>query len=114
MIIQLDTENKTVSLANEVRLGELFETLERLLPNGVWADYKIIPFQQNLVVEKIFIDRYPNPIVPNPPLYPDPWQPWITYSGDNTNLDGGTLQNGIVTQANYEVTPGLFQVEVQG
>jgi len=113
MIIQLDTENKTVSLANAVRLGELFETLERLLPNGVWADYNIVPFQQNLIVEKIYIDRYPNPMVPNVPYNPEPWQPWITY-GDNTNLDQSTLQNGIVTNANYEVTPGVFQVEVQG
>lgn len=113
MIIQLDTEKKTVSLSNEAQLGELFETLERLLPNGVWADYRLVPFQQNLVVEKIYIDRFPN-LGPSVPYNPDPWQPWITYGSNGTNMEEGNLQNAISNTANYEVKSGVFQVEVQG
>lgn len=97
MVVQLDTENKTIALQGEVGLGELFETMEKLLPNGTWGEYKVIPYVQNLITERIIVDRFPT--------YPNPyWQPWITYGGDTEPLS--------LPDTNYDVIQGVFEVQL--
>ena len=41
MKIQIDTENKTIKLENEVLLSDLVTTLGRLLPNGEWKKFTL-------------------------------------------------------------------------
>jgi hypothetical protein len=111
MIIQLDTEKKTISLEDSINAGELFELLERMLPNGLWHSFTIQPkvkieyVQSPVIVEKTVYPTYPlypfNPTVqPYNPSYPgtgDPNLPWITY-GKDTNT--------------YSCNPGTFNIEV--
>ena len=75
MKIQLDTENKEIKVEETVNLGELTETLEKLLPNGEWKKFKL-----NTQTK---INWSPNPInVPYQPYNPIPCErPWITYDG---------------------------------
>jgi len=101
MKIQLDTENKEIKVEETVNLGELTETLEKLLPNGEWKSFKL-----NTQTE---INWTPNPFgVPYQPYQPHnpmPWErPWITYDGtDSINVSG---------EANsYNLKSGVFNIE---
>lgn len=99
MKIQLDTENKTIKVEEAVSLGELTETLKRLLPNGEWKSFKLETHTQ--------INWTPNPIVIKeyPRYRTYPW--WgiqtgatehHTYSGSpsvNINTNDYTMLNGV-------------------
>jgi hypothetical protein len=101
MKIQLDTENKVIKVEEAVSLGELTETLERILPNGEWKNFKLETQTQ--------INWNPNPIIierPYQPYNPRPWweQPWITYDGtDSINISGEIT--------NYSLKSGVFNIE---
>jgi len=41
MKIQLDTENKTIKIEGNVLLSDVIETLEKLLPKGLWKTYEL-------------------------------------------------------------------------
>lgn len=41
MKIQLDTTNKTIKVEESVKLQELTDALEKLLPNGEWKEFKL-------------------------------------------------------------------------
>jgi hypothetical protein len=65
MKLQLDTNNKTIKVEEQVGLAELVEILDKLLPNGEWKEYQLqtnttIVWQNNPIV--IHRDRWPNPI----------------------------------------------------
>lgn len=76
MKLQLDTTNKTILIDQEVTFGDLLDTLETLLPNGKWAEYKLIP---NTTVD--WTIGYPM-YTPNiqPLTNPAPDYPWIVTS----------------------------------
>jgi hypothetical protein len=101
MKIQLDTENKVIKVEEVVNLGELTETLERLLPNGEWKDFKLDTQTQ--------INWTPNPIIireqPYQPYNPGPWweYPWITYGTNSINVSGEVT--------NYSLKSGVFNIE---
>jgi hypothetical protein len=71
MKIQLDTENKTITIEESVNLHDFFEQINSILPGGVWREY-------SLQVTKI--TEWRDPItVPHSPTNPDPWvNPWTT------------------------------------
>jgi hypothetical protein len=94
MKIQLDTTAKTIKVEESVNLGSLTETLERLLPNGAWKEFKLEANVQINWANPIIIDRY------YPPYHY--WQPWYTTNGMDLTVqcDGGgsfqpNLQNGV-------------------
>lgn len=64
MKIQLDTQNKTITIEEDVNLHDFYEQLNGLLPGGIWREY-------TLKVTKI--TEWKDPIT-----IPDPWiqQPW--------------------------------------
>jgi len=39
MVITIDTEEMKISLDSSVSLGDFFEELEKVLPNGAWGEY---------------------------------------------------------------------------
>lgn len=84
MKIQLDTTQKTIKVEESVNLGELTETLERILPNGEWKQFKI---ETNTV-----INNFSSPIV----IREYPYRPyhWPWYSGYPTITFGGTTAQG--------------------
>ncbi len=41
MKIQIDTVAKTIKIEEPINLGELTESLERLLPSGLWKEFKL-------------------------------------------------------------------------
>jgi hypothetical protein len=77
MKLQLDTTNKIVKIEESVNLNDLFELLNKILPE-VWQEFKL---EVNTVI------NWSNPIVIEPYIYPVyPWwkQPYI-YGTPNTN-----------------------------
>jgi hypothetical protein len=70
MKIQLDTTLKIIRIEDTVNLGEFFEILERLLPNGIWKEFRL----------EVLIINWTNPIIIDPfpyiPYTPQPLWPW--------------------------------------
>lgn len=92
MKIKLDTINKTIDLEESVRLKDLFNTLNTLLPNEPWKEYTL---NVNATI------YWTNPIVVDTPIYPSypstPY-PWITYSsgtGDGDFTKQPTTTSGV-------------------
>ena len=63
MKLQLDTTMKIIRVEGTVSLLELSETLERLLPNGVWKTF-------SLECGSAIIWAQPVPVYPSWPYYP--------------------------------------------
>jgi hypothetical protein len=99
MKIQLDTSNKTIKLDSSVELKELIDTLERLLPKGLWKEYKL---ETNTVIEKwsnpIFIERK------TVPYYP----PGIWYCNDTVNKNEITCD---VNDKTFSLSSGVHNIE---
>ena len=88
MKLQLDTTNKTISIEEQVTFGDLLDTLEELLPNGRWSEYKLI------TTKTIDWSLYP---IYTPQVYPtDNGCPWITSSDKS--------------ETNYAINPGVFNI----
>jgi len=97
MKLQLDTTERIIRVEETVNLGELFDLLEKLLPNEMWRAFKL---------ETQTVISWVNPItIIEPSKYPDPYpwwrQPWFTYVGDP-----------IQQPAIYGFNKGLFNIEV--
>jgi len=80
MKIQIDNTEKTIVISQSVNIGNLIETLERMLPEGEWKKYTLIIEDEGLRVEKIIITP---PVNPYPVIYrqndvPD-WFKYPTY-----------------------------------
>lgn len=95
MKLQLDTTNKTILIDQEVTFGDLLDTLEALLPNGRWADYKLIP---NQTIQWTTYPMY----TPNiqPLTSPTPDYPWIVTSN--------------VSESSYQIKDGVYNISIDG
>lgn len=90
MKLILDTINKTIQIEEVIQLNDLFETLEQLLPNGLWKEFTLEQkpiittiWKDPIVIEKTnpFRDGPWYPSVPTYPTYPN--QPfWCSSGGD--------------------------------
>lgn len=91
MRLQIDTNLKTIKVEGTVSLLELTETLERLLPNGVWKTF-------SLECGVTIVWTNPVQIYPYYPYYP--W--WITT----------TITNMGAEQVTYTLAPGTYNIEI--
>lgn len=71
MKLQLNTTDKTITIEEKVNIGELVDTLKRLLPNDTWLEFSI---------EVHIINNWSNPIIfpiaqPYIPYNPFPYTP---------------------------------------
>jgi len=109
MKLQLDTTLKTIKVEGTVNLLELTETLERLLPNGVWKTFSL-----ECGVSIVWVN--PQPIYPSWPYYP--WWHTPTYSYISgvgpvaTTASVYTLTNDEGAQVTYNLEPGIYTVEI--
>lgn len=118
MKIKIDTDNKTITIEEPTNMGSLFDTLETLLPHGLWREFKLETNMINNWMNPIVIKEYPvypsspnpfpfqpyTPIQPYPhpnPIFPNSPYPWITC--------------GTTTDSKMDFTcglaPGVFNVE---
>ena len=74
MKIQIDTDNKTIKLEDNISLNELFKKIKKLFPDNEWKEYKL---ETNTTIQTCYnpikyieIEKYKDPIYP-------PY-PWIT------------------------------------
>ena len=83
MKIQLDTKNKTIKIENNVKLSELVDTLEKLLPKGLWKEFEL---QSNVT-----INNWSSPII----IERETILPWkyTWYNTNNTNYT--SLKSGV-------------------
>jgi len=65
MKLQIDTTGKIIKVEGSVSLKELIDTLEKLLPKGVWKEFEL---------ESTVIQNWSTPIVieKSTPYYPAP------------------------------------------
>ena len=121
MKIQLDYDTKTITLEDNVNLGEFFDKIKNILP-----DFKEWKLETKTVINWNNPITIPyNPYVPNPyPYNPYPWwhygtdvgtgtvtlksQP-MTYTDVNTCVDGGKITGTSVVDS---ITSGTYQLEV--
>ena len=100
MKLQLDTEKKTIKLEDSVGLGELIDTLEKLLPNGAWRDFTI---ETNTNIE-----YWGNPIIikETNPIWVEPYPrtPWITY---DINTTGSGIEKN-----DWQFNTGVYNIEI--
>jgi len=99
MKIQIDTENKTISLEEGVNLGKLFNHLDYFFPDNAWEEYDLIP------VEKI--QNWKNSMnVPywggnnNDLVYGEPHQPFTIntpYCDGKLNISGNLATSSTLT-----------------
>lgn len=118
MKIKLDTSVKTITIEEPTNIGDLFDMLENLLPNGLWKEFKLETNVINNWTSPIVIKEYPvYPTSPNPfpfqpytpiqpypdpyPMNPNPGYPWITYG---TSTDSKTDFTCVLA-------PGVFNIE---
>jgi len=86
MKLQLDTKEKTIKVEGKVNLNELFEALEKLLPQGAWKEFVLESNTEIVWRDPIYI---PYPTY----RYSYPWwqQPIVTYeTGTPPSLLEGT------------------------
>lgn len=100
MKIKLDTEEKTIQVESNVNLGELINSLRKLLPNGAWKEFELKPEVINNTI-------WPSPIIIKENEYIQRWPhnnfPWY-YTGNNQdNMLLCTSENSSQTQFNIEV-----------
>lgn len=105
MKIQLDTDNKTIKLENDILLEKLVKTLDSLLPNKEWKKYTL---QTNTTIEHwhsptIIREKYIEP------YYPRPWVAWYA----TTPLNGGSLTNNLSAKTDYKISKGIYNVELK-
>ena len=68
MKLQINTDDKTITIEENINLGELYEALFEMFPKFAWKEYTLIPVKA--------IEHWTNPVT-----YPvRPWNelPWIT------------------------------------
>ena len=118
MKLQLDTEQKTIKIDQNVKLSELFEILEKMLPNGLWKEYTLEVGVQIVWAEEKFVPI--NPALPNLPPIPYPNQPWNPINPNPIFPLPGTTPNPYYPFpwitcgsdiAEYKVVSGKFNVE---
>ena len=78
MKLQIDTFKKLITIEEQTNLSELFEAIQRLLPD-TWKEWNIQSAQIINLSQPIIIKKYP--IWPTYPTYPTQPYPWITYQG---------------------------------
>ena len=87
MKIQIDTILKIIRIEDSVCLGELIDSLDRLLPNSKWREFKLETIIKYWNIYQIIT----YPVWPAYPTYPV--QPWITWC--DTTAGSYTLNNGV-------------------
>lgn len=85
MKIQINTENKSISVLDDVNLNELMENLQKLFPNGEWKEYKL-----EKLIETSYIPS--TPIIINDRWWrrtnPYPWIEWNDFSEEINEFSG--------------------------
>ncbi len=94
MKLQLDTTNKTVKVEGSVNLEALYETLQKLLPQGEWKQFSL---EANTTIT--WVNPITVPVYPYYPQNPYPWwnTPYYTTSGE----------------MHYTLTNGTYDIEVK-
>ena len=98
MKLQLDTENKTIKLESTVELSKLVDTLESLLPNGLWKEFTleanttITHWSQPYIIKEVHGHE--------PYVYPW-WKDQITYMA--TNKNDANYSVGMLNAGKYNI-----------
>lgn len=81
MKLQIDTLNKQISIQEAVNLEDLFDFLERLLPNKEWKSYSISSSYTQPFINPIVVPYYP---IEKETQYP--WTTYPVYGGTTTSV----------------------------
>ena len=116
MKIQLDTENKTIVIEEDINLHDFHEQINLLLPGGLWRDFTLKVGKIKKWGDPIVVDPQPspninqpwNPVQPNTNPYPGYPQIWYTTTTDTIGrpvVEGGDYESSLI------LNNGTFNVE---
>jgi hypothetical protein len=91
MKIQLDTTKKIIKIEETVNIDELIKLLKKLLPDGLWKEFKIETQTITNWTSPIYIERWE-------PYTPWPWYNPVIYC-DGTSANPLNSQVGIIKSA---------------
>jgi hypothetical protein len=90
MKLQLDTRTKIITIEEDVNLKELYNLLNKILPNGEWEEYSLnrgnLVFQTQPIIIQPYVQEPFYPwwgVQPPPSLVPGQW---ITTSDYTYNI----------------------------
>jgi hypothetical protein len=107
MNINIDTTNKTISFGENINMFELFEMIQRLLPDN-WKEYTLLSINVTVNYKTVIEKKdYINPwkIYPTYPHYPTnpyspPYELWC--NTENTLLDNNIeINNKVINAYDY-------------
>ena len=106
MKIQIDTDNKTITINEDVLFKTLMAELDKLFPNKSWEHFKllttpIVNWSNPIIIEPV----YP-PLYPTSPIYPTyPMFPWV--------IEGVCTDDEITTNGTINYNSGTYNVETK-
>jgi hypothetical protein len=120
MKLQLDTIQKTIKIEEAINLGELFKTLESLLPNKEWKKFSI---EVGVIYNWVSPINIPYPVIipqpypVTPPYNPYPWyEKWpITVQYDNPQYICNTADSNDLkydSNATGVLNEGVFNISL--
>jgi len=104
MKLQLDTTNKTIKMENNVNLKELFDILEKMLPNNLWQEFTLeANVTINWTTSPYIIERGAYPAHPYYPADPYPWTIWCGDYSSDTHTNASPQYTSTSSTYNIEV-----------
>ena len=103
MKLQLDTVKKTISIEQDVKLEDLFITLNSILPENEWKNYTLktnVPIYWEVAPIQVFPAAPVEPFYVSPGTAPDRNYPWIISSTDDTTFD-----------TTFKITEGTYTID---
>jgi hypothetical protein len=125
MKLQINTDNKTITIEESVNLGELYEALFKMFPKFTWKEYSIVPVKSiEHWTSPVTIPWTPQPVLPwyNPTIVPlsnpgttSPGIPSLPYTITCGNTVGFANAAGNITTTkldnkNVTYTNGVYNV----
>ena len=116
MKIEIDFETKTISVKGEVNLNDLFEFLEKMLPDGQWKSFKletqtVMQGFGNPIIIKEFIPYPLQPFVPVSPYPSTPVDPFHPYCQPTITICDTKFKD--YTTNSYPVSTGTFSNQIK-
>jgi len=112
MKIQIDTNEETIAVEQDVKISEFLKALKKLFPNGEWKNYTIKTETIIHWTNPIVYDRWPYPYYP----WRQPWEPWTTWDGTLEVNPTDTIttygNSDRVDISHQDVNPGVYQIEI--
>lgn len=98
MKLQIDTTLKTIKIEEPINLGDFIDMLNKLFPNNLWKEFKlltevIVNWNSPITIQPYIVPNLP--YIPYSPTVPYPNFPWVTYCDNNSESTFKLTNSGV-------------------